>query len=1399
MSYNYSLPTGRLVLHSRIAAIEQDFRSAWQGFSPGHYEKYLSQVPESDRLELLTRLLSAELEFSFQPPSRLLTPQAVSAGGDGDAVSLDDERVRPCVQLFTIRFPEIAGNEKALIQLIVLEYALRLHHDAMPPNPESYIDLCDSQAHGRLIQLLELTEDRLPTSRPKDEPVEIAMGDSTVKDQQLPSLAPIEPLPSHLGSYLLVGLLGRGGMGYVYSAIDLHSTARVAIKFMRRVDSWSVFRFFEEFRWLSQLEHPNLLKLYNAYTEGDSRYFSMELVEGHTILKWFKALPQNSETRWTLLRKVLSQLASAIHYLHGNQILHCDIKCSNMMITARMRAVVLDLGLSIREGQTNPLVGTIQYMAPEVLNKEPPTRSSDWYSFGVMMYEVMAGKYPSIEVDVGPDGEAIYSANPATLREQLSDCPQDLRGLCLSLISADADERPSGAYVMAVLGGEATEPALSTPIDICTGRQRELAMLNSALDRSAESPRRCAVVHGESGIGKSVLLQHWLESIDTNQRLVASTRCYHQDQTPNRLLNALVQELMLVLRSTPEAIWRRGLHRRIGRIGQLFPQLYELFEDHPKKHLPKTAGMLPRKECEQDLLDWLVEVSEIKPIVIAVDNAHWADQAGIRALMQLQARPRFNGLIVLANNSPDPLLNFLRFDEDTIDEEAVAPASISIPLGPLDKETCSSLLTAWTKDAGVKITDLAIERLTRFSGGNPFLLRELSHAFIHNCRYTPDEDAVSKIGDSDTHSVVRRRFASLPRNAELALEFMAVADHPLGFHQLQMLTRIIPQDLLRSLSLLRTQGWIRTRPGSADPDVEITHERFRRVIVQGILPDRLHRRHSRIARILSNESPPPWARIANHYWLANRFPEAAACYVEAARGAYATGAVEEALFFLKRTSHETVVRSPAEQDVVDRLHADCLSSMGNSQAAAQLYEKVSTHSTGQDRLLFRSLAGEQWIRAGQPEIGIGLILDALESLGISKRTSTAWSALRLLGSTLRKGRKRTARPVIGGEPFTEIESCLSRLSSPLTFLENSIGQELIASLNKLAEKKGTLKDRSQAANRTGVILSFVGRRWRPAAVRQLHYGRQLAHASGLDSSLAVWNFCMFIWYIQKGDTGKAIEHGNRSIRRFGMTRERYPWEQQFLRWGILCCYYHSGQFHRLRQATAEQRESVKHRSDPMNLFWKHVAPAHWADLVADQADSARKSVEIARSSVDKNTFQLRRFFLWLSHVHQFLYEGNSVEATRVLKQSWTKFLWTLALSTNHYRWFALHTRVCCHLLAAQEFPASAGNSISIARRYARKMLGLQEPAFTSYGRALLLAINALDGRIASHAAWQGEIDRLEFHKHGLMADALRWHYYQFTTDNETSIENLKEKLVDAGCVNPTRLMNLVIPLPRQKL
>ncbi|HBE69217.1 MAG TPA: hypothetical protein DDW52_13795 [Planctomycetaceae bacterium] len=692
------------------------------------------------------------------------------------------------------------------------------------------------------------------------------------------------------------------------------------------------------------------------------------------------------------------------------------------------------------------------------------------------------------------------------------------------------------------------------------------------------------------------------------------------------------------------------------------------------------------------------------------------------------------------------------------------------------------------------MSDMAIERLTRLSGGNPFLLRELSHAFVHNYSHATksDSDAVNKIA-SDTHSTVRRRFASLSRNAELVLEYLAVANHPLGFHQLQTLTRIIPQDLLRSLSALRSQGWISTRSGARDADVEITHDRFRKVITQGIAPDRLRRRHLRTARVLSSDARRQWPRIGNHYWQAGQIPQAAACYIEAAREAYAAGAIEEALFFLNRALHKDVVRSAAEQIVVERLRGDCLASVGDAQRAAQVYEGLASRTTGQQRMLLRCLAGEQWIRAGQNELAIRLLRDALQLMRVSRRPSTIVSMAKILWNALRTGRSLSQEPIADFESFTDREACLNRISSPLTFLDNSMGQELIVSIQRQAKSRGTMADRAQSHNRTAVILSFLGRRGRSLAIKQMHHGRRLAHASGLDSALATWNFCMFIWYIQKGAVKPALAHGQRSIKRFAGTRERYQWEQQFLHWGVLCCFFHQGQFKELGEATAAQRQAVSDRSDPMNLFWKNVAAAHWSDLVEDRVQSARGCLDAANRVVANNTFQLRRFFLWLSQVYQHLYEGQSQAALQVMRASWGPYSFSLMMRTSQYRWFALHARVCTHLLIARDEPDQHRSQLAKARKFARKMLRLQEPAYVSYGRSLLLAIDAIVGKVAPHSIWQHEIEQLERHGHSLMANALRWHYFDYLPDGPRRKQELRDEMVRSGCVCPERLLNLMIP------
>ena len=188
--------------------LEQEFRQTWSRYDPSRYARFLARTDEGSRTELLVRMLSAELEFQFQPPSTICRQR-----GDVDEDE-DDERVRPSLQLFKLRFPELMNRQDLMLRLIVLEYALRLRYDAVPPDADSYLELCPAVAN-RLGSLLELTESKLHNlfeNPPAEEAGPLQKSDSTVRETETAQAIPISPLPYNLGCFLLTRCIGRGGM-----------------------------------------------------------------------------------------------------------------------------------------------------------------------------------------------------------------------------------------------------------------------------------------------------------------------------------------------------------------------------------------------------------------------------------------------------------------------------------------------------------------------------------------------------------------------------------------------------------------------------------------------------------------------------------------------------------------------------------------------------------------------------------------------------------------------------------------------------------------------------------------------------------------------------------------------------------------------------------------------------------------------------------------------------------------------------------------------------------------------------------------------------------------------------------------------------------------------------------
>jgi eukaryotic-like serine/threonine-protein kinase len=207
-----------------------------------------------------------------------------------------------------------------------------------------------------------------------------------------------------VGSYEIVRLIDRGGMGSVYLAEREDFDQQVALKLLRRgldLDDTLVRRFHNERQILARLDHPNIAKLLDGGTTEDRLpYFVMELVDGVPIDRYCRQQELSIRERLRLFRKV----CAAVQFAHQSLVVHRDLKPSNVLITADGEPKLLDFGiaklldddLAARTLDTAPGHGamTPRYASPEQIRLEPVTTASDVYSLGVLLYELLTGRTP---------------------------------------------------------------------------------------------------------------------------------------------------------------------------------------------------------------------------------------------------------------------------------------------------------------------------------------------------------------------------------------------------------------------------------------------------------------------------------------------------------------------------------------------------------------------------------------------------------------------------------------------------------------------------------------------------------------------------------------------------------------------------------------------------------------------------------------------------------------------------------------------------------------------------------------------------------------------------------------------------------------------------------------------
>lgn len=256
-----------------------------------------------------------------------------------------------------------------------------------------------------------------------------------------------------IGRYRLDQTVGEGAYGTVYRAVDPTLDRAVAIKLLKPDvrDASGPEESLEEAKTLAKMNHPNIVTLFEVLEEAGQTALVMEFIDGEPLGDYLERANPSLSQRLMIARQIADALAEA----HGHGIVHADIKPGNVIVVEGAKPVVVDFGLSKAVPQTtelatltggsvgqNMILGTLAYMAPEVMKGAKPDERSDIFSFGALFYELLTGKRAFKAPSDAEVVNLVLNVDPMPVSAYTEDIPAWCTNLAARMLAKDAEGRP---------------------------------------------------------------------------------------------------------------------------------------------------------------------------------------------------------------------------------------------------------------------------------------------------------------------------------------------------------------------------------------------------------------------------------------------------------------------------------------------------------------------------------------------------------------------------------------------------------------------------------------------------------------------------------------------------------------------------------------------------------------------------------------------------------------------------------------------------------------------------------------------------------------------------------------------------------------------------------------------
>jgi serine/threonine protein kinase/tetratricopeptide (TPR) repeat protein len=738
--------------------------------------------------------------------------------------------------------------------------------------------------------------------------------------------------------YELRAELGQGGMGLVYRAYDRLTGHLVALKRVTAPTRHLEFTtttstanlplaLAREFRTLSRLRHPNIISVLDYGFDSDKQaFFTMELLlDAKPITDY--ASEASVETR---LRLIL-QMSQALQYLHRNGILHRDLKPDNVVVV-NDTVKVLDFGLAIgRDYQTNEddPVGTMRYMSPEQLSGSPATVRSDLYALGLIIYEVLLGAHPF-------EDDTIVKTVQRTLNEEIDFFSLELEPRMLQILEKLLAKHPRKRFssvdeLLAFFPQELKE--LETPFiqesflkaAQFVGREAELALLNDSLMDLRDGKSRVWLISGESGVGKSRLLDELRIQALLDDVLVLRGYAISETGAPYLLWREMLRVLSLHSSPTNE-------EARVLRL--LIPDLERILD----RLLPAAPKLEPQAFRTRFLSIMTSLFQRLKrPAVILLEDIHW----------ELDQIPIVEELYKLSRQQPLLLIATYREEEAPQLRDMLGDWS-PMQLHRLNQSEIAALTASMI---GEKAENEALQDLLlRETEGNAFFIVEVlrSLANISGLGNIGSATLPPRVFSQGIKTLIQERLKRVPEDYRPLLNLAAV----IGRNIDSALMTYLAEDK-QSLAY-----WLNLCAGASvleafEDTWRFSHDRLRETILSELQPEDLKRIHKQVAQAIEAIYPHDsgyYASLAHHWQQAgNNEKEALYCFL-AGYQALENGLYPTAKIYLERCLELSVTMiDPPPVSMLRLWLGEVLYSMGDyAQAEARLNEGIELSKNEED-------------------------------------------------------------------------------------------------------------------------------------------------------------------------------------------------------------------------------------------------------------------------------------------------------------------------------------------------------------------------------------------------------------------------------------------------------------------